>query len=160
MTGFGLPSESSAAPLAPTGLAQYGQSLRLARKLIAQTLRYFADREDDVLQYMRAHLRGLVDARPPLAQSQIFRSVHTLLGNFGAEFHGALQAALSEVLATVLTSALPEPAKNRRASGALGRWAAGSGPQPDGYGRHRAHSAAESDGPAAGAVVGQRIDVG
>ena len=102
-------SELSAATPVRTAYEQYGQSLRLARKLIAQTQSFFADRENDVLQRLRAHLMELVDARPPMAQGQNFRSIHTLLGKFGSEFHLALLDALSEELSASLTCALPDP---------------------------------------------------
>ena len=109
-------SELSAATPVRTAHEQYGQSLRVARKLIAQTLSFFADREDDVLERLRTHLLELVDARPPMQQGQNLRSIHTLLGKFSAEFHIALQAALSEELSAALSSALPDPAKlNSRA---------------------------------------------
>ena len=109
-------SELSAATPVRTVHEQYGQSLRVARKLIAQTLSFFADREDDVLQRLRTHLLELIDARPPLAQGQNLRSIHTLLGKFTTEFHTALQASLFEELSAALTSALPDPAKlNSRA---------------------------------------------
>ncbi len=104
-------SELSAATPVRTAHEQYGQSLRVARKLIAQTLSFFADREDDVLQRFRTHLLELIDARPPMAQGQNLRSIHTLLGKFGTEFHTALQTSLSEELSAALTSALPDPAK-------------------------------------------------
>ena len=109
-------SELSAATPVSTAHEQYGQSLRLARKLIAQTLSFFADREDEVLQRFRTHLLELIDARPPMAQGQNMRSIHTLFGKFSSEFHTALQASLSEELSAALTSALPDPAKlNSRA---------------------------------------------
>lgn len=111
MTGSRTHFELSAATPLRTAHEQYGQSLRLARKLIAQTLGFFADREGDALQRLRAHLMELVDARPPLAQSQNFRSIHALLGKFGNEFQQALQAALSDELSASLASALPDPAK-------------------------------------------------
>ena len=111
MTLSSMHSELSAATPVRTVHEQYGQSLRLARTLIAQTLRFFADREDDALQRLRIHLMELVDARPPMAQGQNFRSIHTLLGKFGTEFHQALQATLSEELFSALTSALPDPGK-------------------------------------------------
>ena len=104
-------SELSAATPVRTAHEQYSQSLRVARKLIAQTLSFFADREDDVLQRLRAHLLELIDARPPMAQGQNLRSIHTLLGKFGTEFHTALQASLSDELSAALTSALPDPGK-------------------------------------------------
>ena len=104
-------SELSAATPVRTAHEQYGQSLRVARKLIAQTLSFFADREDDAMQRFRTHLLELIDARPPMAQGQNLRSIHTLLGKFSTEFHTALQASLSEELSAALTSALPDPAK-------------------------------------------------
>ena len=116
MTGSSKYSELTAATPVRTAHEQYGQSLRLARKLIAQTLGYFADREEDVLKRLRTHVMELVDARPPMARGQNLRSIHTLLGKFGSEFHAALQATLSEELSAALTSALPDPAKlNSRA---------------------------------------------
>ena len=104
-------SELSAAMPVRTAHEQYGQSLRVARKLIAQTLSYFADREEDVLLRLRTHLLELIDARPPMAQGQNLRSIHTLLGKFGTEFHTAVQAALSQELSAALASVLPDPAK-------------------------------------------------
>lgn len=109
MTGSSTPSERSPVP-ARTAHEQYGQSLRVARKLMAQTLAYFADREDQVLQRLRTHLLELIDARPPMAQGQNLRSIHTLLGKFSAEFHRALQSALSDELSAALTLVLPDPA--------------------------------------------------
>ena len=111
MTGSSTHSELPAATPVRTAHEHYGQSLRVAGKLITQTLGFFADREDDVLQRLRNHLLQLVDARPPLTQGQNLRSIHTLLGKFSTKFHTALQASLSEELSAALTSALPDPLK-------------------------------------------------
>ncbi len=111
MTESSKYSELSASMPLRTVHEQYGQSLRVARKLVSQTLSFFAEREDDVLQRLRAHLMDLVDARPPVSQGQNFRSIHTMLGKFGPDFHKALQAALLHELSEALTTALPDPRK-------------------------------------------------
>jgi hypothetical protein len=111
MTGSSMHSVLSASTPVRTAHEQYGQSLRLARKLIAQTLSFFSNHEDEALQLLRTHLMELVDARPSMTQGQNLRSIHTMLGKFSAEFNQALQAALSEELSAALTSALPDPTR-------------------------------------------------
>ena len=111
MTVSSLHSELANAPPERTAYEQYGQSMRLARKLIAQTLSFFADHEEDALQRLRNHLMELVDARPSLVQGQNLRSIYVLLGKFSVEFHQALQAALAEEISAALALALPDPKK-------------------------------------------------
>ncbi|OYU42967.1 MAG: hypothetical protein CFE44_20980, partial [Burkholderiales bacterium PBB4] len=104
-------SDLAVAPPERTAYEQYGQAMRLARKLIAQTLSFFADREADAVERMRAHVINLVDARPPLTRAQNLRSIHLLLGKFSSQFGQAVQAALAEELSTALSLALPDPRK-------------------------------------------------
>ncbi|OYT90418.1 MAG: hypothetical protein CFE43_18480 [Burkholderiales bacterium PBB3] len=118
MTVSSLHSELATTPPGRTAHEQYGQSMRLARKLIAQTLSFFADREEDALEGLRAHVIALVDARPPLVQAQNLRSIYVLLGKFSAEFHQALQSALAEEISAALSLALPDPKKLGQRHGA------------------------------------------
>ena len=118
MTVSSMHSELAATPPGRTAHEQYGQSMRLARKLIAQTLSFFADREEDALQRLRAHVIDLVDARPPLVRGQNLRSIYVLLGKYSAEFHQALQAALAEEISAALALALPDPKKLGQRHGA------------------------------------------
>ena len=78
MTVSSMHSELANTPPGRTAHEQYGQSMRLARKLIAQTLSFFADREEDVLQRLRTHLIDLIDSRPSAVQGQNFRSIYVL----------------------------------------------------------------------------------
>ena len=118
MTVSSMHSELATTPPGRTAHEQYGQSMRLARKLIAQTLSFFTDREEDALQRLRAHVIDLVDARPPPAQGQNFRSIYVLLGKFSTEFHQAVQAALAEEISAALSLALPDPKKLGQRHGA------------------------------------------
>ncbi len=104
-------SELSATMPLRTAHEQYGQSLRIARKLVTQTLGFFSQHEDEVVQRLRAHLMDLVDARPPIAQGQNWRSIHAMLGKFGGAFNHSLQSALSDELSDALATALPDPRK-------------------------------------------------
>jgi hypothetical protein len=104
-------SELSANMPLRTSHEQYGQSLRLARKLIAQALSFFSTHEEETLNLLRNHLMDLVDARPGMARGQNLRSIHLLLGKYGAKFHQAIQAALAEEFSAALANALPDPSK-------------------------------------------------
>lgn len=110
MVGSSKHSDLAATP-ARSGPEQFGQSLRLARKLIAQTLSFFADREQAGLDLLRAYLIELMDARPSAAQAQNLRSIYHLLGRHAAKYHQAVQAALAQELSQALSQALPDPAR-------------------------------------------------
>lgn len=75
---------------------------RHLRSLIDKTLDYFAAREDEHLQLVRAHLLDLLDARPSQTQAQNLRSAFMLLSKraevFKRAFHVALQASLGEAV--------------------------------------------------------------
>ena len=90
---------------------QGGQTVRLARTLIAQTLAYVAEHESKNLEMVRAHLMELVDAKPPLGQGQNLRSAHLLLGRYAPRFHQAYQKTLADGLSEELNAILPQHAR-------------------------------------------------
>jgi hypothetical protein len=90
---------------------QGGQTLRLARTLIAQTLAYCAKHESKTLETVRAHLMELVYAKPPLGQGQNLRSAHLLLGRYAPQFNEAFQKSLAAMLREELGTILPQQAR-------------------------------------------------
>lgn len=93
---------SSRPPLFPDPADRDGrvQARRHLRTLIAKALVYFAEREVDNLQMVRAHLLVLMDARPSPVQAQNLRSAYILLDKkadvFNRAFRTAIQTAIDE----------------------------------------------------------------
>lgn len=97
-------------PAAPADRDVQVQARRHLRTLIARTLVYFAEREADNLQMVRAHLLILMDARPPQAQAQNLRSAYVLLGKHAEAFHRAFRAAIQSSIDDEARRAFPDAA--------------------------------------------------
>ena len=81
--------------------------LRHVRTLITSALAYFAQRQEEHLKTLRAHLFELVDARPHMAQAQNLRTAGVMLGKQADLFNRSFQAALKESIEEELESVLP-----------------------------------------------------
>ena len=97
-------------PVDPADRDVHVQARRHLRTLIARTLVYFAEREADNLQMVRAHLLILMDARPPQAQAQNLRSAYVLLGKQAEAFHRAFRAAFQSSIDDEARFAFPDAA--------------------------------------------------
>ncbi len=86
--------------------------LRHVRTLITGTLAFFAQRQEEHLKNLRAHLFELVDARPHMTQAQNLRTAGVMLDKqadlFNRSFQAALKESIEEELEAVLPGALAE----------------------------------------------------
>jgi len=96
---------------------------RHLRSLIDKTLDYFAAREGEHLQLVRAHLLDLLDARPPQGRAQNLRSAFMLLNKqaevFNRAFHTALQTSLGEAVRLAVPEELSPESYAGTPSGSL-----------------------------------------
>ena len=81
--------------------------LRHVRTLITSTLAFFAQRQQDHLKALRAHLFELVDARPHMSLAQNLRTAGGLLDNQADLFNRSFQAALKESIEEEVESVMP-----------------------------------------------------
>ena len=81
--------------------------LRHVRTLITSTLAFFAQRQQEHLKILRAHLFELVDTRPHVAQAQHLRTAGGMLDKQADLFNRSFQAALKESIEEELESVLP-----------------------------------------------------
>ena len=81
--------------------------LRHVRTLITSTLAFFAQRQEEHLKKLRAHLFELFDARPNMTQAQNLRTAGMMLDNQADLFNRSFQAALKESIEEELESVLP-----------------------------------------------------
>ena len=98
--------------------------LRHVRTLITGTLAFFAQRQEEHLKTLRAHLFELIDARPHMTQAQNLRTAGVTLDKqadlFNRSFQAALKESIEEELESVLPGALAElrpPAQTDDSSG-------------------------------------------
>lgn len=81
---------------ASTDAAQRALVLRHVRTLISKTLAFFAQRQDEHLKTLSAHLFELVDARPHLPEAQSLRTAGVMLDKHASLFNRSFQSALRE----------------------------------------------------------------
>ena len=82
-------------------------ALRHVRTLITSTLAFFAQRQQEHLKALRAHLFELVDARPHMSLAQHLRTAGGLLDNQADLFNRSFQAALKESIEEEVESIMP-----------------------------------------------------
>lgn len=96
-------------PSSPASLDAAARTLvlRHVRTLITSTLAFFAQRQEEHLKNLRAHLFELVDARPHMTQAQNLRTAGVMLDKQADLFNRSFQAALKESIEEELESVLP-----------------------------------------------------
>ena len=106
----------SASPPVSLDAATRALVLRHVRTLITSTLAFFAQRQEEHLKSLRAHLFELVDARPHMAQAQNLRTAGVMLDKQADLFNRSFQAALKESIEEDLESVLPGALEELRPS--------------------------------------------
>lgn len=97
----------SVSPPASLDAATRTLVLRHVRTLITNTLAFFAQRQDEHLKILRAHLFEMVDARPHMAQAQHLRTAGIMLDKQAELFNRCFQTALRESIEEELESVMP-----------------------------------------------------